>query len=285
MPCSAHLWSTWRTDSMCEGKSSLKIMMSSTTFCMFLIPVRASSPRRLCSSPADLSPMTLRLNRKAPHGVRNVVSFELSSSSGIGQYPCLESRVVKYFDPSVIAATASRPGCASGICWSFDVLVEPGEINGPTRFDRVLLGNNNHWMAPCEWFTYWYLLNDALWRHVFKLLLNGFPPTKGDLTRPIMAAWNCVVLKVDVHWWSMHGVERFIRKNLSKLFQKCTLHIIHISRSLLCCGRFRSCARVMFSCALVTDWQVRKVLYPWLRPAILQEAELDTRLLTEKWRL
>ena len=42
---------------------------------------------------------------------------------------------------------------------------------------------------------------------MFKLLLNGFPPTKGDLTRLIMAVWNCVVLNVD-------GVERFIRKNL-----------------------------------------------------------------------
>ena len=124
MPCSAHLWSTWRTDSMCEGKSSLKIMISSTTFCMFLIPVRASSPRRLCSSPADMSPMTLRLNRKAPHGVRNVVSFELSSSSGICQYPCLESRVVKYFDPSVIAATASR-GVRAGYAGRLTYLLSP----------------------------------------------------------------------------------------------------------------------------------------------------------------
>ena len=94
------------------------------------------SSRRLCSSPADDRPIAFRRNRYAPHGVKKVVSFELSSSNGICQYPCLESNVVNTFMPGGIAATASR-GTRVGWTGRFTNLLRPVRstvIRGSSEF-------------------------------------------------------------------------------------------------------------------------------------------------------
>ena len=106
---------------------------SSTTFCMLPMPLRALSLRRLCSSPAEISPTTLLLKRNAPNGVKNEVSLALSSSKGICQYPWRESGVVKFRDQGEMAATASR-GLRVGYAGLFTYLLRPDKstvIHGP----------------------------------------------------------------------------------------------------------------------------------------------------------
>ena len=65
-------------------------------------------------------------------------------------------------------------------------------------------------MAPCNWLANGDLLNNVLFFHLLKLLVDGLTPFERNRASLEVAAWYSTIDQINVHGRPCHGSERFI---------------------------------------------------------------------------
>ena len=134
---------------------------------------------------------------------------------------------------------------ARASCWvrrPLYALVQARQIHCDPRLSWSFLRHDHKRMTPCELFTGWNLLYNALFFHVFQLGLNWLTPLKGDVSCTLMTAGNGIFHDVYMHWGTIHCLERAITKDLCELLKQSFLDPFYLSewvKVLMCWGAVR----------------------------------------------